>query len=261
MSNLRIISSNIRYENPKDGDHDWPNRREYLAECLNRFDAHLIGTQEGREDQLRDLEKLLPNLKMVDSHRRWIEKRMYPCLFFNLDELTCHESGDLWLSETPHKIGSSSFESAFPRLVTWGIFSFKDFPEKTFLVANTHLDHVLDSTRIEQAKVLCQELKILAKKKPLILMGDFNTEPTSEVRKIIFSSFPQLKDPWEEKNLPEISSHHPFTGENPKGARIDWILCPKEFKCDEIRFDQSKSDKGIYPSDHFPLLAAMEWPN
>lgn len=250
---LRTASANIRFDNPADGDHDWSGRRNILANLLNDFAPHVIGTQEGREPQLRDLEGLLLNHKLVDLNRGWIDERMYPCIFINPAQVNVVDSGDIWLSETPYVAGSKSFESAFPRLCTW--IKATHIESKTnFFYVNVHLDHILSSTRASQIQVLINETaKINTEKYPMIITGDFNESPFEEVREKI-NSQTSLYDPWIEKSLKEETSFHKFDGVNPEGSRIDWILADSFFKAEDIRLEKS-DQRGIYPSDHFLVFA------
>ncbi len=247
-----IISSNIRFSTHDDGLHAWPLRKEILANIYLRYSPLLIGTQEGRKPQLDELKSLLPGYQISDQHRNWMAERMYPCIFFNEKHLKLTNSGDFWLSETPDIDGSSSFESMFPRLCTWVCL---EFSGTEFYVFNTHLDHVKSSTRAGQIQVVCDQIeKINKNKSPVILMGDFNDCPLSETRNIIIKQVSTLKDDW---SLPEEASHHPFTGENAEGQRIDWILHNFDQRA-EIFLDKSSVD-GIWPSDHFPLIAKFKF--
>jgi endonuclease/exonuclease/phosphatase family metal-dependent hydrolase len=182
---------------------------------------------------------------------------MYPCLYVNNEQVKVKKSGDIWLSETPLTPGSFSFKSMFPRLFTWMHITHL-VNNQDYFVVNTHLDHVLEETRLEQIKVLIREVENLNQTNlPLILMGDFNDSPTSEVRASILNSL-DLKDPWIEEGVPEEASHHGFK-ENDKediGERIDWILVPQAFAIEKIYLEK-KSFNGIFPSDHYPLLATV----
>ena len=248
---FKVASANIRFDNPHDKEHDWNGRRSVVAEYLNEFDADIFGTQEGREPQLRDLESLLPNHQIIDTNREWIEERMYPCIFVNNKRIEVLDSGDICLSETPYSAGTKSFESAFPRLCTW-IKAKHIESEKMFFYVNVHLDHVLSSTREQQIQVLINETKSINDKNyPMILSGDFNESPTEQVREQINSKYTNLYDPW---NHPEETSFHKFDGVNPEGTRIDWIMIDKSIKSKEIKLEK-RDQKGIYPSDHFFVLA------
>jgi endonuclease/exonuclease/phosphatase family metal-dependent hydrolase len=254
---LRLVTSNIRFENAADMEHDWTNRRELLAETLLKFKADVIGTQEGREPQLRDLEGLLSDFKMIDAHRSWIDERMYPSLYINTNTIDVIQSGDIWLSDTPEVDGSSSFNSAFPRLCTWAILKLKT-TNQTFFLINTHLDHILEETRVNQIKVLLEECsKINVDDHPTILMGDFNADHDSEVRKEVIDTWDFLHDPWHTLQLEEETSFHKFAGKLEEGSRIDWILVDRSVKTHDIYMDKSNKD-GLYPSDHFPIMGIFE---
>ncbi|MBC7539300.1 MAG: endonuclease/exonuclease/phosphatase family protein [Bacteriovorax sp.] len=254
---LKLISSNIRYENVHDGIHSWENRRPILQKIITDFHPDILATQEGREKQIKSLCQLLP-LKLVESHRQWIEDRMYPCLYINEEQIKVKSSGDIWLSETPLTPGSFSFKSTFPRLCIWMQVTHL-VNNQDYFVVNTHLDHVLEETRLEQIKVLIREVENLNKENlPIILMGDFNDSPLSKVREFILNSL-DLKDPWLEVGFPEETSHHGFKEDKDKqviGDRIDWILVPQAFAVEEIYLEK-KSFNGIFPSDHYPLLATV----
>lgn len=251
--NLKIISSNIRFDNPSDGIFVWNNRKNHLASIINNFDTTLLGTQEARMPQLRELESLLPQLTLVDKHREWIQERMYPCIFVNKEKIEVIKSGDIWLSTTPDIAGSISFDSAFPRLSTW--IHGKDINSKVeFLMFNTHLDHVKSETRINQIKVLISQIKkINTLNLPLILTGDFNEGINGEVYQDIFKEFRNLKDPWKTLNLPEEPSHHGFKETIEGAKRIDWILLDDLFIPRLAYFDKSKKNN-IFPSDHYLVL-------
>ncbi len=251
---LKLISSNIRFDNINDGIHSWENRRPHLQKIICDFFPDILATQEGRQPQIQTLGANIP-LKLIDNHRNWIDERMYPCLFINDELFDVRSSGDIWLSKTPTISGSSSFKSAFPRLCTWAKLNHR-IHQQDYLIVNTHLDHVLEDTRVEQINVLIKEIKSINKKNiPMILMGDFNATPKGPVRQKISEEL-HLKDPWIEKSLPEETSHHGFIGDLASGDRIDWILVPKSFAIKEIRMEKSVFGN-VYPSDHYPMLATV----
>lgn len=250
---LKIASTNIRFENPNDGIYDWPSRKPVLIDILKQNSVDIICTQEGREPQLRDLENEL-NFKIVDANRNWIKERMYPCIMLKKNKFKELDSGDIWLSKTPSTPGSSSFDSAFPRLMSWSLLEYHN--QKLYII-NTHLDHVLESTRISQTQVLISEVKKLFNKSyPIILCGDFNDPPSKSVYQLLKDDL-ELYDPWERLNKREQTSFHKFTGENPNGYRIDWILTGHKIKCHQIELINHSVNR-IFPSDHFPLIGEFE---
>ncbi|AYF43335.1 endonuclease/exonuclease/phosphatase family protein [Halobacteriovorax sp. BALOs_7] len=256
MFKFTVITSNIRFDNPADGEHDWHNRRKLLACAINGYHPDIIGTQEGWQPQLKDLEGLLQGLKIVEENRQWIDDRMYPSIYYRPSKFKLIHSGDIWLSETPYIAASKSFGSAFPRVCTWAILEARA-NNKKFFVVNAHLDHLKTNTRQEQINVLINEINRLRSDYPVILTGDFNESPFEQVRSIINQRIPELIDPWLEHKHEECESHHSFKGQREDGSRIDWILCSKDkLKCEEILMHKEESD-GIYPSDHFPVVATI----
>lgn len=250
---LCLISSNIRFDNPKDGVNAWPHRRLALAQLLLSHRPDIIATQEGRFEQLKDFEGLLEDYEIIDQHRSWIKERMYPSLFIKKDVFEYIKSEDLWLSETPDIAGSMSFESTFPRLMTWMTVQPKN-SKVNLLIVNTHLDHVKKETRASQVRVLAEEIiRRWDRKSILVIMGDFNDSPESDVRKILIKEFPDLQDCWKLFNSIEETSHHAFNGECQNGSRIDWVLIDRQAQIESCRMDKTKLE-GQYPSDHFPII-------
>lgn len=250
---LKIISSNIRFENENDGANNWPFRKPILKNIINSYKPDILGTQEGRRPQLDDLNRIV-HLDPIWTHRPWIEERMYPSLFINTAKFEIIESGDFWLSETPDTPGSKSFSSAFPRLCTYAKIKNND---SYLYIFNTHLDHILPETRINQTKVLISKIKkINSKNYPIIVMGDFNEGPDGEVRKEVLNNL-SLIDPWHESNFIEEGTHHKFDGLNSNTKRIDWILKSDVFNSlnkEIIKYNENN----LYPSDHFPIFLELE---
>lgn len=252
---LTLVTCNIRFDNPADGDNSWSHRRLFLRDILLSHSPDIIATQEGRFHQLQDLNSLLEDYDLVDQHRAWIGERMYPTFFVKKKKFELMKSEDIWLSETPDIAGSKSFGSAFPRLMTW----MKLQPigsENDLWFVNTHLDHMKEETRLGQVRVLTGEVKKFWKKEDsLFIMGDFNESPDGNVRKHLEKEFP-LQDAWRNFHSKEETSHHAFLGEEPNGNRIDWIMADKRARVLSAGMDKSNRG-GKYPTDHFPVIAKI----
>jgi endonuclease/exonuclease/phosphatase family metal-dependent hydrolase len=252
---LSVISSNIRYDEPQDKQHCWENRRDFLASCLLEYCPDLLATQEGKHPQLQDMADRLTSLRCADTHRRWEASLMYPCIFYNPDTLTLRESGDIWLSESPATIGSSSFGSQYARLCTWAFF------DNDLLAVNVHLDDLKPDTRLHQVRVLMEQIDALGMKGSMLLMGDFNESPEGRVRALINEIWPSLQDPWLELGQEEEPSHHNFLETIDYASRVDWILTDAALQAQEILLDKSRSEQGLYPSDHYLLKARFLVPD
>ena len=65
VNDLKVISYNIRYDNPDDGDNNWKHRKETLINYFNENKPDLIGMQEVLITQLSFLDKSLDEYKYV----------------------------------------------------------------------------------------------------------------------------------------------------------------------------------------------------
>jgi endonuclease/exonuclease/phosphatase family metal-dependent hydrolase len=253
FTHLTFITSNIRFDNPSDGDHIWDNRKDLLAKILTSHKPDIIGTQEGRKPQLKDFNSRLEGLELIESHRQWIEERMYPCLFYNPKRLKLIQSEDIWLSETPNIPQSKLEKSAFPRLAVVAEFQDLNTGEEIF-VSNSHLDHIHEEVRVRQSQILSREIQQRkSNESHLVVLGDFNTDHQSDARAELISSL-GLVDPWSSQ---EETTYHQFKGHHPTGKRIDWILNSKGFESIEI-FIEKAQENGLYPSDHFPVISKLK---
>ena len=249
---FNLMTSNIRFESEADGKNNWRNRRGIWKDIIDKYKIDILCTQEGRIDQLHNANEII-QLELVESHRRWISERMYPCIFINKNKFSVLDSGDFWLSETPNIPGSKSFNSAFPRLCTWVKLQSEIHH---FFIFNCHLDHVLSETRFEQSKVIVNEIKkITQSNAAAILAGDFNEGPSGGVRKNITDNL-SLVDPLSMSHETDEGTHHRFSGDNKNNERIDWIMVNKLFSCHKYKIIKDNVD-GQYPSDHFPVYASL----
>ena len=58
-SSLRVMSYNLRYDNPADGNDAWPKRREAVLSAIRFHKADLLCLQEGLDHQVAFLAKSL----------------------------------------------------------------------------------------------------------------------------------------------------------------------------------------------------------
>ena len=76
--------------------------------------------KEVLHDQLEDLRRLLPQYEFIgvgrDDGKAGGE---YNPIMFHRARFTLLDSGTLWLSETPHVVGSKGWDADLPRVLTW----------------------------------------------------------------------------------------------------------------------------------------------
>jgi len=215
-----------------------------------------LGTQEGTVPQLRYLEERLSGYLPLTAHRQVDPTCQYPTIFYRADRFELQESDEFWLSETPRAHRSRSWDSAFPRMVTYGLFREKG-REEWFYFINTHLDHISAAARRQGARMIREFFFPL--ERPLILVGDFNEPPDEAVYRALVREDGPLRDTWRAVHPKgeEAPTQHGFDG-RPRGSRIDWILAGPRFKVRRVAV-VTDNQNGRYPSDHFPYEAKVDY--
>ena len=254
---LRVMTFNIRYNNPNDGEHAWPNRKERVGSLIRFHQADLIGMQEVLKNQIDDLESLLPGYSWTGVGRDdGKEAGEFSPIFYRTDRFQLTDNGTFWLSETPNVIGSKSWDAAITRIANWAQFSDRNTGQ-TFLMLNTHFDHRGEQARRESAKLIVDHLQGLTAENPIIVTGDFNVPPSSPAYATMLS---HLKD---SRLVSQIPAHGPegtfagfAVGSTANQNRIDYIFVDSSTS---VLRQGTLTDQhnGNYPSDHLPVFAEL----
>ena len=139
---INIVSFNIRYNTPNDGENAWPNRVEMVTGLLQFHDVDIFGLQEALYDQITDIEKVMPDCEWFGVGRDDGEKSgEFSPIFFNKTKFILLEKGNFWLSENCDKPGLG-WDAACNRIVSWGKFQSK-VTGKKFLIFNSKI--IVDS--------------------------------------------------------------------------------------------------------------------
>ncbi|MGC8759508.1 MAG: endonuclease/exonuclease/phosphatase family protein [Bryobacteraceae bacterium] len=255
---LRVMTFNVRYPNPGDGANAWPARRDLLVEVIRSRRPDLIGTQELYYEQGQYIVEQLPDYAWFGLSRRGNHEDEHMGVFYRKDRLRVIDSGDFWLSTTPEKPGSVSWNMSLPRMVTWAEMEVIGTGVR-FHYFNTHLAHrdVDGAARLKSAQLLRCRIELLEEDAPVLVTGDFNASAGGPVYQTLV---PALADAWREageRKGPE-DTFHGFTG-RPRPGRIDWILFRAPWR---VRLAETITDRkgNVFPSDHFPVLAVFELP-
>lgn len=178
---LNVLSFNIRYDNPGDEFNSWQFRKEAAAQLIRQQDADIVGAQEVLHHQMESLKQQLPEYTFIGVGREdGKEKGEYSAIMYKTDRFHMVDSGWFWLSETPEVAGSKGWDGACERIATWAVLTEKK-SGKSFFFINTHLDHVGTIARQEGVTLLIERTKELSKELPVIITGDFNATPQSDV--------------------------------------------------------------------------------
>src|SRR5687767_10854722 len=117
---LRVMSFNIRYGTAKDGPNHWNLRKDFVIETIKAFKPDLLGTQETEGFQRDYLAEKLPEYTTIGVGRDdGAEKGEMMAIYIRKERFDVIASGHFWLSETPDVIGSKSWDTSLPRMVTW----------------------------------------------------------------------------------------------------------------------------------------------
>jgi endonuclease/exonuclease/phosphatase family metal-dependent hydrolase len=261
---LRVMTFNIRYDNPADGVNAWPNRKDWVASLVRFHGADVVGVQEALAHMLTDLDARLPGFARVGVGRTdGRTKGEFSAILYRTDRLALLDSGTFWLSPTPQTVGSKGWDAAIERVATWARFRDR-VTGCSHLHLNTHFDHIGEQARQESARLIRRRLAALANGLPVVMTGDLNADPTSASYRIlsrdtIAEALLPLADGFvvsRSGNYGPTSSWTAFKAIEP-GRRIDYILvsAPVTVLSHGILPD---SWNGRFPSDHLPVLASLE---
>jgi endonuclease/exonuclease/phosphatase family metal-dependent hydrolase len=261
-NSLRMMTYNIRFDNPADGVHAWPNRKELVASVIRFHKADIIGVQEALEYQIQDLMELLPGYDWVGVGRNEDGGGEFSAILYRSSVVAVKAAQTFWLSESPDEPGSKSWDSSLPRIATWAHFVTSSDGRELF-VLNTHFDHRGEQARLESARLLKEQVSKLANGLPVIVMGDLNA--TSEQPPLVLLSDTPLSDGRSLRDgfFHSIVPHHgpasTWTGFTKIAAdrRIDYIFASEDLP---IHYHAILTDKleDRYPSDHLPVLVEVE---
>lgn len=251
---IKVLTYNIRYDNPEDGENAWVHRRSEMVKFLLEQNPDIMGFQEVLNRQLEFLKTGLDQYHSLGVGREdGISKGEFSPLFFKKEKFDLLDQETIWLSETPEKPGIG-WDAALERIATVVVLQVKE-TERQVVVINTHYDHRGELARLESSKLLLDIIDKRYPGKPLILMGDLNAEPDSSPVKI-FSE--ELMDTFlcKEKKGPNLTFSG-FTNMNyDTGPRIDYILI-KNFDCLFFQIlTPGIGDRNL--SDHLPVISVVE---
>ncbi|PYS98717.1 MAG: endonuclease [Acidobacteria bacterium] len=257
---VRVMTFNIRYDEPRDGVNAWTPRKEKVAGVIRFHKADLVGVQEALISQLRDLKTLLPGFSWCGVGRTdGKEAGEFSAIIYRDARFQLLETSTFWLSETPDVAGSKGWDAAYPRIVTWA--QFKDrVTKKTFYHFNTHFDHRGERARTESASLILKKIEELAGTTPFVLTGDLNVKEDSTAYKTLKGGSAKLH--MSDTRYVSVNGH--FGGDSTfssfkelePGNTIDHIFVREGTRVLE---HGTLSDRwnGLWASDHLPVLAEI----
>ncbi len=255
---FRVMSFNLRYDNPADGQDAWMERRQELglflrAERLfsNQKQADILGFQEALSSQLFYLDSVLSEYSRYSRGRDDGDMAGEHCaIYWRKSKFALLDSGTFWLSEQPH-VPAKSWDAALPRIASWVKFRERS-SGKVLVVLNTHFDHIGVKAREASARQIAAWAK--ARKEPVVVMGDLNSEPEDLPIQTLLAE--GLTDARPLNNTKP--SFNGFTWPEERHKLIDFILT-KGLIASEYQVNRSKRSNQRELSDHYPVEAMLRW--
>ncbi|WP_108823298.1 endonuclease/exonuclease/phosphatase family protein [Dysgonomonas sp. Marseille-P4361] len=260
---LKVLSFNIRLDAAVDSLNNWQYRKDVAAKIVVNENADIFGTQEVLMNQLKDLKERLPEYSAIGVGRTdGKEKGEYCAVFYKKNRFKEVESGNFWLSETPDVPGVKGWDAACERVATWAILEDIDSKKQLFFI-NTHLDHMGQVARQEGVTLLLEKAATYSKGLPVIMTGDFNAEPESDVIKhVLDTSNPNYlvhtKDIAETKSGEKGTFHNYGRIPVEKRVFIDYIFVSPSIKVKSHSVVPEKLDD-VYISDHAIVSAEISF--
>jgi len=255
QTDLNVASYNLRYDNPQDGKNVWPARRDAMRALVRYHGFDLWGTQEGLENQLADLDTLNEYARVGVGRDDGKQAGEHSAIFYRRERFALEDHGDFWLSATPEKPSMGWDARCCKRLVTWA--RLRDKPSgQVFVVLNAHFDHEGVVARRESARLLVERGRALAGALPLIVLGDLNSTPDSEVYATINAALRDARNISQTPAYGPLQTFNDFNISKPAEERIDYIFLSPQWQV--LRYAVlTDSIDARYPSDHFPVVARV----
>ena len=253
FTQTKIMSYNIRYDTPNDGDNWWELRKDEVVDLLKYYGPDIIGIQEAMPNQLKYLATHLDNYDYIGHGREGLgtDSEATP-IYYNKSKYELLNSEIFWLSETPEKV-SKGWDAALKRTVVYGVFKDKN-TDQIVHIFNTHFDHMGENARHHSAELLVDYIrKNQLQDKQIVLMGDLNCQPEESPIQVLEQ---EVENSCKTKRILEYGPVGTFNGFDTTEAvtkKIDYIFT-KNIEVKSYRCIDDRRKNNLYPSDHFPVF-------
>lgn len=263
---VRVMSFNIRFDNPDDGENAWPHRRDWVGELIREHQVDVLGLQEALKSQIDDLQQRLPKYAWYGVGRDdGQEAGEFAPIFYRTDRFELVDKGHFWLCEKPDEPGRKDWEAACTRITTWVALREKaaaNKPGREQYFFNTHFDHESVEAREKSAELIRTRIAAI-EDGPVVLTGDFNCRSSSHPITLLTAKTDgedqaTLRDAYElGKDLHQgpRGTWNGFRAVSPE-HRIDFVFVSPQWQVTGHQILDQRRD-GRFPSDHLPVLAEL----
>lgn len=266
-----VATYNMRNDNASNDDsvrgNGWKQRLPVIVKLIQFHDFDIFGTQECLIHQLKGLKASMPSYAYTGIGRDdGKTEGEFSAIFYKTTKFKLLAHGDFWLAPITDK-PNKGWDAALPRICSWGSFQEIKTGYK-FYYFNLHMDHIGVVARRESAKLVLTKIKAIAGTAPVIFLGDFNVDQTSDSYAVINTSG-TLKDAYELSPIKyaENGTFNDFNADTKTTSRIDHIFLTKDFTVkrygiltDSYRGKAKGGDQyeAKLPSDHFPVMIVVD---
>jgi len=255
---FKLVTFNIRNDNPRDGKDVWANRVDVVVDLISKQD--LVGLQEVTAGQLKTLTARLPEFGFYGVGRDDGRSRgEHAPIGFRKARFEALEQGTFWLSAHPEKVGVAGWDASLPRICTWMLVNDRVTGKKLW-VANTHFDHRGTAARLESARLIKRVVMKQSDITPVVVMGDFNCLQKSPPYQALVGEklLADARLLSKEKVRGPDSTWNGFRA-IAFGRIIDHVLVRGQIEVEQLSTLDPKTAVGRYASDHLPVQVVMHW--
>ncbi|MCC7466822.1 MAG: endonuclease/exonuclease/phosphatase family protein [Saprospiraceae bacterium] len=258
---IKVMTYNIRLEVASDGENAWEHRREWLSDQVLFYEPDILGIQEGLPQQVSFLQNKLSAYQSEGQGREGQGRGESTHIFFKKERFRLLQSQTFWLSPTPDSV-SIGWDAACLRVCTAVLLQDKS-DRRHFWVLNTHLDHMGELARKNGVALILNRIKILnTRDYPVILMGDFNALPDSDIIQAVKLEMEDSREVCAGRPFGPEGTFNGFKFEEPVQKRIDYIFLSPQKHWVVVKHGVLSDSKNLrYPSDHLPVWAEIKYPS
>ncbi len=251
----------------------WEERLVAFGDILRRHDPDLIGLQELTwPEEVQQFRELVDGYRAVyfegDEAGPWglVD---YPdsTILYRSDRFESLEQGFYWLSPTPDETWSTGFSDGlqFSRIAAWVLLEERS-TERQLLFVTTHFDNNPPSQDLS-APLLLERTASWAERMPVIVTGDFNSQPYDPayhtlVQGVDGSGF-CLENAFDYASQWSKDSNQDPVPDYDVDGRIDHIFTAGQgvaWECPVWTVDlHVYGQNQMYPSDHLAISARLSF--
>ena len=250
-SELTVMNFNIYISGT--GEKSPVNRTDEVIETIRNADPDSFGVEEADEAWLERLSEALPDYSYAGHGRDKDHGGEASAVFYKNDKYELVSEETFWLSKTPEK-PSLGWDAWINRICTIAVLKDKE-TGFTYAHFNAHFDNSGSISRVEAIALVSEKASVYDM--PVVFTGDLNAkEGKLMYRRALEAGFRDTK------YLAEVSdsgaTYHGYTNQDKMNDKpIDYIFvnsyCKSVASYDVI----TEKINGIYPSDHYPVVAEI----